>query len=77
MSCYLRRKVSFPSTQSICLPLTLTIVGATSGLAGAASAWLGRYHLAIIGALGLVAVVAMAVRRNRAPFPPKAEHDPR
>ncbi|HJQ90716.1 MAG TPA: hypothetical protein VJ950_03350 [Acidimicrobiia bacterium] len=60
-----------------CLPLIFTIVGATSGLAGAASVWLGRYDLAIIGALGLVAVIAMAVRRNRAPSPPKAEHNPR
>ena len=60
-----------------CLPLILTIVGATTGVAGAASVWLGQYDLAIIGALGLVAVVAMAVRSNRAPSPPKAEHDPR
>jgi len=52
-------------------------VGATSGLAGAASIWLGRYDLAIIGALGLVAVVAMTVRGNRAPSPPKAEDNPR
>lgn len=60
-----------------CLPLIFTVVGATSGLAGAASAWLGRYDLAIIGAFGLVAVVTMAVRRNRTPSPPRAEHDPR
>ena len=59
-----------------CLPLIFIIGGATSGLAGA-SVWLGRYDLAVIGALGLVAVIAMAVHRSNAPSEPKAEHDPR
>ena len=60
-----------------CLPLIFTIVGATTGLAGAASVWLGRYDLAIIGALGLVAVTARAMRRNRTPSAPKAKRNPR
>lgn len=60
-----------------CLPLIFTIVGATSGIVGAASVWLGRYDLAVIGALGLVAVIAMAVDRNRALSAPKGEGDPR
>lgn len=60
-----------------CLPIIFTIVGATSGLAGAASVWLGRYDQTIIGALGLVVAIAMAVRGNRAPSAPKAERNPR
>jgi len=60
-----------------CLPLIFTIVGATSGLAGAASVWSGRYDLAIIGALGLVVAIAIAVRGNRAPSAPKAKRNPR
>jgi hypothetical protein len=60
-----------------CLPLIFAIVGATSGIAGAASVWLGRYDPAVIGALGLLAVIAMAVRRNRTPSPSNAERDPR
>lgn len=60
-----------------CLPLIFAIVGATTGVTAAISVWLGRYDLAIIGALGLVAVIAMAVRRNRAPSESTAEADPR
>lgn len=60
-----------------CLPLIFTIAGATTGIAGAVSVWLGRYDLAIIGALGFFAVIAMAVRRDRTGSAPTAESDPR
>jgi hypothetical protein len=35
-----------------CLPLIITIVGATTGVAAAFSVWLGRYDLAILGTMG-------------------------
>lgn len=60
-----------------CLPLFFTIVGATTGVTAAVSVWLGRHDVAIIGVLGVVAVITMAVRRNRAPSPPNAEADQR
>lgn len=47
-----------------CLPLIFTVSGATTGVAGAIGAWIGRYDLALIGALGLTAVIAIAIRRN-------------
>ena len=54
-----------------CLPLLLTLAGATTGIAGAVGVWLGRHNLTIIGAaLGPALVMAMALRRHQsAPAP--------
>jgi hypothetical protein len=48
-----------------CIPLVLGIIGATTGVAGAVGIWFRRYELAVVGTLGLIAVVALVVSDRR------------
>lgn len=48
-----------------CIPLVLGIIGATTGIAGAVGIWFRRYDLAVVGTLGLIAVVALVVSDRR------------
>lgn len=48
-----------------CIPLVLGIIGATTGVAGAVGIWFGRYDLAFVGTLGLIAVVALVISDRR------------
>lgn len=50
-----------------CLPLVLGVAGATTGIAGAVGAWLGRYEIAVISPIGLAVVATLVVSELRAP----------
>jgi hypothetical protein len=53
-----------------CIPLVLGIIGATTGIAGAVGIWFRRYDLAVVGTLGLIAVVALVVSDRRSKTSP-------
>jgi hypothetical protein len=48
-----------------CISLFLGIIGATTGIAGAFGIWFRRYDLTLLALLGLIAVIAVAVRDRR------------
>lgn len=48
-----------------CLPLVLTIVGATAGVGGAVGAWLGRFDVLIVSLTGLAVVLTVAIGEGR------------
>lgn len=50
-----------------CLPIVLGVAGATTGLAGALGAWLGRYEIVVISIIGVAVVATLAVRELRTP----------
>jgi hypothetical protein len=49
-----------------CIPLVLTVVGASAGISGAVAVWFRRYDLALIAGVALVSFLVWRLsQRNR------------